>query len=170
MTNYIAAAAVLDELMIELKHKNIDIPSHVVSDLKTGRSFAGIAMRQAGEIETEAKAMAALQNVEMNLLSLAEIEAGNEYAEGWQMKIIEAYTSDVKAPPSSSAAGYIVGIPKGVYWVRVQEEYLKDITDIAALLDEFTLSSKSQDDGYILVYGKKDNVSLFLASVREAVG
>ena len=35
MANYIAAATVLDELMMELKSKDVVIPSHVVSDLKT---------------------------------------------------------------------------------------------------------------------------------------
>lgn len=168
--NYSAGATILDELMIELKLKGADIPTHVVSDLKTGRSFAGIAMRQQGEIETEAKAMATLQNVEMNLLSLAEILVDIEYAEGWQKKINDAYASEQVASTSSSSSSYIVGIPKGVYWIRIDEDYLSDVDNLLELFEEYDLSSKSQDDGFMLVYGKKENVTLFLAKVREIVG
>ena len=170
MTNYSASAAILDELMMELKKNDVDIPQHVVTDLKAGRSFAGIAARGVEEVETETKALAALQNVEMNLLSLAEIYNGIEYAENWQRRINEAYISEVTIPKSSSSAGYLVGIPKGVYWIRIDEEYLKDVEDVSGLLDEYSLSFKSQDDGYMLVYGVKENVTLFLAKVRETVG
>ena len=128
-------------------------------------------MRQAGEIETEAKAMAVLQNVEMNLLSLAEILNDSAYAESWQMRINEAYASEASnftTSPSSSA--YVVGIPKGVYWIRIQEEYLVGLENREELLKEYDLSSKIQDDGCILVFGKKENVTLFLKTVREIVG
>ena len=170
MTNYTAAAAVLDELMMELKDKGAEISSFVVSELKTGRSFAGIAARQEGEIETEAKAMSALQNVEMHLLSLAEQIEDIGYAEKWQKRIIDAYFSDAVVTASQSSSRHLTGIPKGTYFVRIQEEYLKDVDNLAILLEEYGLTSQNQDDSYVLILGKKEDVTLFLQKVREIVG
>jgi len=159
MTNYYSAAKALDELMLELIAKGIEIPLHTVEDLKTGRSLASIGLRTPDDNEIAEKANFALQNVEMNLLSYAENAIGAEYAERWQKKIIEAYQEE-NSPKFASKM--VSGVPKGEYWIRVQSSDLIDHPE--------NLKTVAQDDGFTLIYGKKEIVIAFLKEIRGKMG
>ena len=168
MLNYHSAAKVLDSLMIELIEKGTEIPAHVVEDLKSGRSFASILLRTPDDIDIAAKAAFALENVEMNLLSSAEIKFGPKYAETWQKKIIAAYKEEIAQPAAISASKLVSGVPKGEHWVRVQTseltEFYKQIPDKTP--ETFGLTSVCQKDGYTLIYGKKEKVTDFLNCMK----
>jgi len=170
MLNYHSAAKILDLLMIELIEKGAEIPAHVVGDLKSGRSFASILLRSPGDdIDIAAKAALALENVEMNLLSAAEIKAGADYAEMWQKKIIEAYKEDIVKPAPVSASRLVSGVPKGEHWIRVQTseltEFYKQIPDKPP--EAFGLAALGQGDGFTVIYGKKENVTDFLNCMKQ---
>jgi len=169
MTNYLAAAKLLDELLLELLQKGMDIPAHVVDDLKTGRSLANICMRQPDD-EAAAKTLATLQNVEMNLLALAEAGFGLETAEAWQRRLNEAYSEEA-GQPQASASRFVAGLPKSAHWIRLQADYMASVeeVDIDALLAQFALNTVPQDDGYLLIYGGKEEISAFLKEIREMI-
>ena len=175
MKNYLSMAKALDELMLELIEKGVQIPGNVADDLKSGRSLAGIQSRQPCDGNVSVKAMSILENVEMNLLSLAESTVGRDHAENWQRKIESALAGDgfdhCPAPspsPSTSATRYNSGVPRGEYWIRVMESELSPVShELEGLLDGFELNSLPQDDGYLLLYGKKENVTSFLRDIRD---
>jgi len=165
-------AKALEELMLELLKKGVEIPGNVADDLKSGRSLAGVNARQSCEGEASAKVMSILENVEMNLLSLAESAVGREHAEKWQQQIEDALKSDggdsCRAAPPVSASKFVPGLPRGEYWIRVKESELSPVShELAGLLDGFELKSLPQDDGYLLLYGKKENVTSFLKDIRD---
>jgi len=166
-------AKALDELMLDLLKKGAKIPGYVTDDLKSGRSLAGIHSRQSCENDTSAKVMSILENVEMNLLSLAESAEGREYAEKWQQKINDAQICDsgdscASPLPYATATKYNTGVPRGEYWIRIMESELSPFNnEIEGLLDGFDLISLPQDDGYLLIYGKKENVTSFLKDIRD---
>ena len=168
MTNYHAAAKTLDELMLELIGKGMTIPTHVADDLKSGRSLSNIDQLQPGDAGIAAKIMAILQNVEMNLLSLAETGVGAEYADEWQKNIAGAYQKEhVKALPASKL---VYGVPKGKHWVRVQMTELEAVEELETLLGEFALTALTQEDGYMLISGEKEGVYAFLKAIRQIIG
>ena len=168
MANCQNAAKVLDELMLELMEKGITIPRQAVDDLKSGRSFANIGIRQPNDSDIEAKAMFALQNVEMNLLSLAETGISAEYAEKWQGRILKAYSEETTQV--SAASAFVSGVPKGKHWIRIQASELSEVHGFQKLLDANMLSSVAQEDGYLLIYGKKEGVTAFLKEIRKMIG
>ena len=169
MMNYHSAAKTLDGLMMELIKKGAEIPAHVVDDLKSGRSFAGILLRSPDDADVAGKAGFILENVEMNLLSLAEIKFGPEYAETWQKAIIAAYKEEIAPIASAAASKLVSGVPKGERWIRVQT------SELAAFYEHepdktpevFDLTAVGQKDGYTLIYGKKENVASFLNQMKE---
>jgi len=161
--NYLSAAKILDELLLALMEQGQTIPAHAAEDLKTGRSLAGILLRQHDD-EAAVKAQAILERVEMNLLSLAESAFGRESAEDWQTKIAEAYRQE--APASAPASKFVTGVPKGTHWVRVEASYP---TDAGVAPEAFGLTSIVQEDGYLLIYGRKEDVSAFLAEIRQRI-
>lgn len=172
--NYKAAAKVMDDLIVELIGRGMDIPGHVIEDIKDGRSFASILLRQPDD-EIERQTAVSLQNAEMNLLSAAEAAGGRDYAENWQRCINDAYMEDTEvrdetAPPAK-APTFVSGVPKGEYWIRVRESELSPIrNDFEKLLVSCNLNALVQEDGYVLLYGKKENVSSFLKDIRQKIG
>ena len=163
MTNHLAAAKVLDELLLELIEKGAAIPAQVAEELKAGRALAGIGLRKPDDAELAAKAGVVLEGVEMNLLSQAEITGGAAYADAWQERILAARARE---RPSEAAAAYVnrmvKGVPKGEHWIRLQTSELAD-ADPAA----FGLTAAAQEDGFTLVYGKKESVTAFLNEIRQ---
>jgi len=165
MLNHLAAAKVLDELLLELIEKGAAVPAQVSEDLKAGRALAGIALRGPGDTQLEARAGAVLEGVEMNLLSQAEITAGAAYADGWQGRIYAAREQPSQAAPTAYANRMVKGVPKGEHWIRFQTSELA-ATDPA----DFGLTAKAQEDGFTLVYGNKNNISAFLKEIRKKLG
>jgi len=174
MADYLSMAKAMDELMLELIEKGAEIPGYVADDLKSGRSLAGIQSRQTCEGDSSVKAMSILESVEMNLLSLAESAYGRGYADEWQRKIDSALAAgggaeDCRTPaPFASATRFNSGVPRGEYWIRVKESELSPVSDeLEGLLGSFGLVSLPQEDGYLLLYGKKENVTSFLRNIRD---
>ena len=163
MTNHLSAAKALDELMLALIGQGAKIPAHEAEGLKAGRSLAAIHARQPDTEETAAKAAAALENVEMNLLSLAELQGGADYANAWQARIASAYQEEM-VPPAAAKMAY--GVPKGVHWIRFQTAELPG--DIPP--ESYDLTANPQEDGYTLIYGKKESIAAFLKDIRQKLG
>jgi len=161
--NYLAAAKALDALMLELIARGIPIPPHTVDDLKAGRALASMAARDPSGTDIEAKIVPVLESVEMNLLSLAETADGADYADSWQQRIAEAYQAPMQAPP---IAGKLHGVPRDAYPIRIQTSELGGM----APAEELGLTVAAQEDGYTLIYGKKESVTAFLKDIRQKLG
>ena len=161
MTNHLAAARVLDELLLELIGMGAAIPAHVAQELKAGRALASIGARGPGDAEPEAGSI--LESVEMNLLSQAEISAGAAYADAWQEKILAAQAQE--ASPSAYVNRMVQGVPRGVPWLRLQSSELAG-TDPA----EFELAAIPQEDGFTLIYGTQEKIEELLKHMRKKQG
>lgn len=174
MNNFSAAAKVLDELMLELTGMGLTIPVSVADDLKAARSLTNISQRQPADSDSEydigMKTMTILQNAEMNLLSLAETGVGADYADTWQKALNDAYQNKVTKAAPGYKPTFIPGIPKGEHWVRLQTDELADVSELDAMLGEYALTSAGQPDGWLLVHGKKEDVSSFLKALRQIIG
>jgi len=167
MMNFIAAAGVLDALMLELAERGVAAPAHVTASLQTARSLARIGLRKAEEdSEAELKTLAVLQDAEMNLLSLAETNFGAAYAEDWQRRMAAAGAIPVTKTPAESASKFVVGVPKGVHWMRIRQSELEKLPD--ADFARYYLTALPQADGYLLLYGEKTNITAFLKEMRKA--
>jgi hypothetical protein len=64
----------------------------------------------------------------------------------------------------------VPGLPRGQKWVRVQITEDTSEKEIKQLAEETGLSSKLQDDGYMLVYGEDEKLKLFLKKSTERFG
>lgn len=160
--NHLAAAKVLDELLLELIHKGAVIPAQVTEDLKSGRTLAGIAMRKPDDAELAAKAGVVLESVEMNLLSQAEITVDAAYADSWQGLIDKAREQDSEASSAAYVNRMVKGVPKGERWIRLQTTEPMEVDPEA-----FGLTAAAQEDGFTLVYGKKESITAYINEIRQ---
>jgi hypothetical protein len=164
-----SAAKALDELMLELIRKDVDIPAHVAGDLKSARSLAKIDLLEPGNNDIATKIMIAIENVEMNLLALADIYLGREASEEWQRKITKSFDAQPARTSSAPVSRIASGVPRSDHWIRIKSDYLDSVEGAMEMLEETSLSAIAQDDGNILIHGKKEDVSAFLKSIREKV-
>ena len=155
----------MEELMLLLLEKGADVPEQVAEELRSGRSYAGMGTRVGADADIETKAMIAFQNVEMNLLSQAEIIFDRETADSWQIKLNQAKESPPVAAKTTSR--YITGVPKGSYQIRVQTEYLDTAENLDEMLAGYKLKTIPQDDDFVMIYGEKENVMNFLKEIRQ---
>ena len=168
MINYDNACKKLDEFMVELLDKGFAVPQHLFDDLKSARNLINIYRAVPSELAQAMDSSPYLQSVEMNLLSIAETEISKDYADEWQREIIAAYQGN--AAGGAKPAAFITGVPKGDYWVRINTSEVSIGKEHEKLLAELRLQAKAQDDSYVLIHGRKDDVKIFLKEIRQKAG
>ena len=62
---------------------------------------------------------------------------------------------------------FVIGVPKGAHWFRVQKDYLEGAVDYKKLLEKYSLETLPQEDDFILIYGDKENGAEFLKELGE---
>jgi len=167
MINYENACKKLDELMAVLLDKGLTVPQHLFDDLKSARNLINIYRSSPSELDQVMESSPLLQIVEMNLLTIAETSISKEFADLWQRKIIAAYQEETTG--SAGTATFVSGVPKGAHWVRLKTSEVTIDEELTILLAQSELSTKTQDDGYLLIYGRKEDVKAFLKKVRQKV-
>jgi len=170
MMNCVNAVRTLEELRLSLIEKGTPIPFHVTEELVKGRSLARLCSLEPDDAELSAKAMAALDIVEMNLLSLIEKHIDAEAADTWQRKIKEAYLEqNTHTAAEAPAPGVYPGVLKSEHFIRLKTDYLDTLEGASELLERFAVTAKKQEDGFLLMHGKKEDISAFLEAVRNKV-
>jgi hypothetical protein len=158
---------VLADLLTELRKKDEAIPTYVMNDLRSAKTMIQVLKADPTHSENIPRIEAYLGNVEFHLISAAQEKFGAEYAERWMEKLEEARKQVYEG--EKAAQRFVSGIPRGKRWVRVQVSEDTPQKDIERLAEENRLSSKSQEDGYVLVYGKNENIKSFLKKMAERV-
>jgi len=152
--------SVLADLLTELRNKEA-IPADVMSDLRSAKTMIQILKADPTHIENIPRIETYLENVEFCLISVAQEKSGSEYVKRWMKKLEEARR---KVPEGEKAAPhrFIPGIPRGKRWVRVQVSEDTPQRGIEKLAEKNELSYEMQEDGYVLVYGKNENLKTFV--------
>jgi hypothetical protein len=166
--NYERYWMVLEELMVGLRQKGINIPQETADDLKSARTLITIHNTDPSVSTVEAEIALYLEKAEPVLLSLAELEIGKDYADAWQAKAVEALTQTEEKAAFKSR--FVLGVPKNEGWLRIKTGDIMSDADVAALLKQLNLSTKPQDDGYLLVHGDKDSIKTFIREIRKKIG
>jgi hypothetical protein len=170
MINCNSAVKTLEELRLFLIENGVFIPTHVTEELIKGRSLASICSLKPDDAEQTAKVMTSLEVVEMNLLSLTERHFDGETADMWQFRIKDSYVEQSEhATTKGSVSGFFPGIPTGEHFARIKMDYLDTVKGVDELLGRFTVTARKQEDGFLLIHGKKEEISDFLEAVRDKV-
>jgi hypothetical protein len=162
---YEAVWRTLADLLTELREKGESIPVDVINDLRSAKTMIKILKADFTHTENIPRVETYLENVEFHLISAAQERLGTEYVEHWMKKLEEArrrVPEGEKAPPR-----FVPGIPRGKRWVRVKVSKETPQKDIEILAEENKLSCKVQEDGYVLVYGKSENIKSFVKRLAE---
>ena len=105
-----------------------------------------------------------LVDIESTLVNTAKEELGSAFAEKWLSRLDKARKED---EANADGPRFITGLPKDDHWIRVMpsDDLLR--ADVESLAEQLKLSSSAQDDGYILLHGKEENVKAFIKEIAK---
>ncbi len=160
----------LDELIIEFRKRGETIPPNVMEDLRAAKTM--IQVLKADPIRTEniPSIEMYLGNVESYLIFNAHQKFGAEFEERWIEKLHEARKTiriGEEEKAWEPASKFVLGLPRNQKWLRVQVSNVTPENKIKKLAAEFGLSSRTQTDGYILIYGDDEMLKLFVQKIGE---
>ena len=155
---------VLEELVEELRKQQVAVPSSLMTRLKSAKTLIKVYYADTSHVETIQSLEDYLLQVESSLMNIVKEKFGKAFMELCIKKLESARREEPKKP---SPQRFIPGLPKDGHWIRVlpSDDILR--VDIVQLAEGLGLSTKSQDDGFTLVYGKQDQISEFIKSMAE---
>ena len=155
---------VLQHLIIDLTKKGYEIPSGINPEMGLIRSSISSYKRDPSHpdlINGLAKAEMALNNIQGNLLTIAEQE-GEEYVDSWLDLLKQAMQGKEVFEVAKSRSKFLVNTPPGLTTGRINlkvplaEERVQEIAEWNGLIIEF------DDDVTVQLHGDQDDLKLGL--------
>jgi hypothetical protein len=155
---YAAVWKVLEEMLIELRRKELTIPPSIMEDLKSAKTVTRM-LTGDNRAENIEKIERYLLNVESFLVSEAQRKFGLEYADSWLKRIDKAnriYDEEQKT------TRFIPGVPRQQKWIRVTSSEELPIDKLKEMVEKMSISYKVQKDGSLLVFGEEKSIKDFV--------
>ncbi|MFP3985235.1 MAG: DUF2096 family protein [Candidatus Bathyarchaeia archaeon] len=155
----------LESLVADFRKKELSIPEEAMSSLRSAKTMINVYKADESYSESIASIENYLLNVESTLINMAKEKFGQAYIDSWMDKLQRARKEAPKTEVGASR--FIQGPPKGEHWIRVlpSENVLEK--NVKELAEELGLSCKMQGDCYMLVYGSREKVKVFVKKMAE---
>lgn len=167
--SHVAKSKLLEEIIIELRKRKIEIPANVMADLKSARTLMKIQKADSADKgETEPRIEMYLYNVETYLMSEADRLFPPEKVEKWLTALDLASCEScitVEAPKEENRM--IPGIPRDQKWIRVEPIERLPVERMEEMATEAKLSFRREKDGRLIVYGSDEAVKGFIKEISK---
>jgi len=171
---YEAVWKVLEEIVIELRKKDLETPSNVMNDLKSAKILMKVLeASESDRGETAPKIEQYLGSVEAYLVTEAQKTFPPARIDAWLRRIEEANCDICQTCTAETAktekteTHFITGIPLDQKWIRG-----KPLTNLPAgklkqLAEESSLSVREEQDGHLIIHGKPESIKRFVKKMIE---
>jgi len=168
LENYEELWKALANLAGILQGKGEKIPKKIMKDLKSAKTLISVFRADPSRIQIVSKIETYLENVEAHLFYVAENKIGKQFAELWLKDLNETRKMAFEPKPITTSK-FVPGLPRGEHWVRVQitDDIKKD--SVERIAKNLKLSFKMQEDGYLLVYGKREKIRALIKKIAEGI-
>lgn len=164
MMSYKEKWKVLADLLMELQEKGEKIPADVMTDLRSAKTLIQVLRADPTHIENISRIDTYLRSVESYEIFTAE-KYGTHLVEEWLKKLEEP--KEVKIKEKKIASRFISGVPRDKNWVRIEISEDTPPEEIKKLADQSDVSYKMQENGYMFVYGDRENIKAFMKKMTE---
>lgn len=161
MGHNMATWKILEDLMIALKKKGVDIPANVIEDLRSAKSMIKLACMEDSRGEVLQKAEEYTSNVEAYLITETQKTLGSEAVNEWLRRLEEA-NIEVCEEKQAEENKFVVGVPRDQKWIRIEPTSNLPTERLEKLAEEMHLSVNKQNDGRLVVFGKPEDVKAFI--------
>jgi len=161
---YISVWKVLEEIIIEFRKKGLIIPRKIMNDLKSAKVMITIMDVDEGLGETAQKIELYLGGVEAYLITAAQKAFTSTRIDKWLRRIEEAKYNNCEIGKKEEAK-FISGVPRDQKWIRIKPIYGMPLKKLKQLAEKTSLSSRVQEDGRLVVYGKSEDIREFVKKI-----
>ena len=160
MGHNMATWKLLEDMMLELKKKGLNIPSNVMEDLRAAKSMIKLSCMENSRGEAIQKAEEYTANVEAYLVTEGQKILGSETVDQWLRRLEEANAEVCEEKTEESK--FVTGVPRDQKWVRVEPIDKLSTERIQQIAKEQNLTVNPQKDGRLVVYGQPEGIKEFL--------
>jgi len=158
--SHTATWKVLEDLMIELRKKDVTILPEVLTDLKSAKLMIKISEQEGSRGEASQKVEEYLGTVESYLITEAQKALNPEIIDQWLVRLEEANAETCEEQVEENV--FITGVPRDQKWVRVEPVGNLPTERIQQIAKESNLLVNPQKDGRLVVYGQPEHIKEFL--------
>jgi hypothetical protein len=158
----------LEALIKEFRRRGETIRPEVIKDLRLAKSLIHVARAKPQHEADLLQIEVYLNNIEFYLIPKAEEKFGQIFADEWMKKLEKARKEATEEEWLGSAAfKFFPSTPRNMPWVRVKlsENIKHDIVE--AFAKESGLRTSGKESGYLLVYGEKEKLKIFMKKMTE---
>ncbi len=167
---HLAISRVLEDLIIELRKRGLQIPLNVLNDLKSARVMMKIEDVDRKNLgETSPKIDEYLGSVEAYLVTEAQKKLSPETVDEW-LRRLEAANRDTCLTEEKGESRFIPGLPRDQKWVRVEPIVSLPREKLEMMADATNLTCKPEPDGHLIVYGKAEDIREFVKKMTAQAG
>jgi hypothetical protein len=167
--SHVAKSKIIEEIIIELRKKNLEIPASVMSNLKSARTLMKIERadpRSKGE--TEPKIDVYLSSVEAYVMTEASKQFGAEKVEKWMAALdLASCETCVTVVEEKEEMRFIPGVPRDQKWIRVEPIASLPLEKLEQMANESKLGFRREKDGHLIVYGSDEAVKGFVKKMTK---
>ena len=171
---YKAVWKILEEIIIELRKKGLEIPPNVMNDFKSAKILMNVITTPGTDRgEAAPKIEEYLGSVEAYLVTKAQKKFPPARIDIW-LKRIEIANCNTCATCTAESAKtektetkFITGVPRDQKWIRVEPLADLPAEKLKQLADETTLSFREEQDGHLIIYGKSERIKRFVKKMTE---
>jgi len=167
--SHIAKSKILEEIILELRGKGLQIPANVLTDLKSARTLMKVEKADArGGGETEPKIDQYLGNVEAYVITEAGNQFPTEKVEKWLKELdLASCDSCITIVKEKEEMRMIAGIPRDQKWIRVEPIESLPLEKLEQMATDTKLGFRREKDGRLIVYGSPDCIKSYLRKMTE---
>ena len=160
---YTAVWKILEEIIVEFRKKGLTIPQNIMNDLKSAKVMIKIMDVDEGRGEAAQKIEQYLGSVEAYLITAAQKTFEPARIDAWLRRLEEAtcnlcaYEVGKEGKPK-----FISGVPRDQKWIRVKPLDSMPLDELKQLAEKTRLSSRVEEDGRLVVYGKAEDIREFV--------
>ena len=162
--SHVAKSRILEEIIIEIRRKGLEIPPKVMSDLKSARTLMKVEKANSkGYGETEPKIDQYISNVEAYSITEAGKLFPGERVDKWLAALdLASCETCVTIEEPKEEMRFIPGVPRDQKGIRVEPISSLPLEKLEKMASEGKLSFQREEDGHLIVYGKDENVKSFV--------
>ena len=170
--SHVAKSKILEEIIVELRKKRLQIPANVMTDLKSARTLLQIEKADSrGRGETDPKIDEYIGSVEAYVMTEAGKHFAAEKVNQWMSALdLASCDSCVTMEEEQEEMRFIPGVPRDQKWVRVEPIASLPVEKLEKLAAETKLSYRREKDGRLIVYGTQENIRDYVKKMTKPDG
>jgi hypothetical protein len=167
--SHFAKSRILEEIIIELRRKGLQIPANVMTDLKSARTLLQIEKADPrGRGETEPKIDEYIGSVEAYVMTEAAKHFAAEKVDKWMTELdLASCDSCFTVEEEKEEMRFITGVPRDQKWIRVEPIANLPIEKLEKLATETKLGYRREKDGHLIVYGTQENIKEYVKKMTK---